>query len=164
MFDFYQKIYKLFEGVTPLLVDCGELCQAACCNKEVGEGVYLFPGEECMFETLPLDWIITEKNDRKILNCHGVCSREHRPLFCRIFPLFPYIDTDGNVMLEYYLPMALICPLVKLRDDELIADDFFDVMDEVAALLAENPVTRPFVEKISREIDVYENEEWTKLI
>ena len=43
----YRELYALFDDVTPLSVDCGQLCGGVCCRGG-GEpaGMRLFPGEE----------------------------------------------------------------------------------------------------------------------
>ena len=45
--------------LTPLLTDCGALCDAACCHSDAdGQGgVYLFPGEETLYAGVPLSLI-----------------------------------------------------------------------------------------------------------
>ena len=47
--EIYTQIYRRLDKVTPLPVDCGRSCGAACCeDNETGTGMYLFPGEEAM--------------------------------------------------------------------------------------------------------------------
>ena len=52
--SFYTKLYKMLENVTPLTVDCGQLCDGACCavTDEI-TGMYLFPGEIEMYKPMP---------------------------------------------------------------------------------------------------------------
>ena len=57
----WNRVYKLLNDVTPLPVDCGKLCGAACCSgmgKSEWECIFL-PGEETMF-TMAEDWLIWE--------------------------------------------------------------------------------------------------------
>lgn len=163
MREFYQKLYSQLNEITPLQVDCGELCQSACCSLEVGEGIYLFPEEECMFTPQP-DWgKIKISNEMKIIECNGHCRRDERPLFCRIFPLFPYIDHTGEMKIIFYSPMNFICPLIKLGEFEMLAPDYLEEVAEISNELAKHPITRPFLEKISREIDEFRKEPWANL-
>ena len=30
--EFYAKLYKMLDDITPLTVDCGGLCDGACCD------------------------------------------------------------------------------------------------------------------------------------
>ena len=41
----YLQLYKLFDDVTPVPVDCGQLCDKACCKGD-DSGMFLFPGEK----------------------------------------------------------------------------------------------------------------------
>ena len=47
----YLQLYRLFDTNTPLPVDCGKLCDCACCKGE-GSGMFLFPGEKEVFKLL----------------------------------------------------------------------------------------------------------------
>ena len=89
--DFYSYIYKLTENVTPLPVDCGQLCDGSCCKGDEDTGMYLFPGEKVMYESLP-EWANIRKcgfsfgvHKVDFISCTGKCDRSLRPLACRIF-------------------------------------------------------------------------------
>jgi len=163
MKKFYQDLYHRLNEITPLVVDCGELCSSACCNQEYGQGVFLFPGEEIMFEGKSSWSPIIQVEGRQALNCEGVCERNERPLFCRIFPLFPYISTEDTVEIIFYSPMSYLCPLIKLKDFSILAEDFLDEMEDIADSLIAQPECLSFLKQISREIDQFETEPWTKL-
>jgi len=101
----FEFAYGLLRDLTPLPTDCGELCGAVCCRgSEEHSGMYLFPGEECMFSGRE-DWLRFERHlvservfcpqwDGKIeavtfVVCDGTCPRPRRPLACRLFPMAP---------------------------------------------------------------------------
>jgi hypothetical protein len=149
--------------VTPLLVDCGELCQKACCHPELGQGVYLFPGEEVMFAGKSYWEPIKTIKNRQVVDCDGNCSRKERPLFCRIFPLFPYITPENDLLLTFYSPMHPICPLIKLNDFKILADDYVEAVKKIGKILLKNDDCLKFMKEISREIDACEAEPWMKL-
>ena len=103
----YLQLYKLFDDVTPVPVDCGQLCDKACCKGD-DSGMFLFPGEKEVFNLLNPDWVRIEKTDftydyngktytTPIAMCQGYCDRYQRPLACRIFPLTPYLDKSGHM-------------------------------------------------------------------
>lgn len=161
---FYKKLYQLLDQITPLLVDCGELCSKRCCQKEIGQGIFLFPDEAGMFAGKPYWQPVQQIEGMEAVSCDGNCPREERPLFCRIFPLFPYLDETGELLLTFYSPFNFICPLVKLEDFSLLAQDYLEALEEVGHLLSQNPDCREFLEKISRRIDAYEAEPWTALV
>ena len=58
----YLQLYKLFDDVTPVPVDCGQLCDKACCKGD-DSGMFLFPGEKEVFNLLNPDWVRIEKTD-----------------------------------------------------------------------------------------------------
>ena len=104
----------LLAGKTPLKKDCGRSCGAACCQSdEDGQGgMLLFPGEDALYDPLPEGFRI-ERNDQvlpgaKLLICQGDCSRDARPLACRLFPLLP--ARDGPVPDQR---AWAVCPLMR---------------------------------------------------
>jgi hypothetical protein len=160
----FIELYELLNEITPLLVDCGELCQGgACCRTEAGQGVYLFPGEETLFSNTDYWGKPTQIDDHTAIVCDGNCPRDERPLFCRLFPLFPYLTADGELEIIFYSPLAHICPLVKLEDFTLLAEDYLEVVEEIADKLLADSACREFLAAISRAIDRYEAEPWTNL-
>ncbi len=99
---------------TPLKCDCGRFCAAACCQSdEDGQGgMLLFPGGEALYDPLPEGFRL-EENDQvipgaKLLICGSACSRDARPLACRLFPLLP--GRDGPVLDQR---AWAVCPLMK---------------------------------------------------
>lgn len=104
---------EMLDEITPLAVDCGALCGAACCQAdEDGQGgVHLFPGEAALYEGC--EWAtISEGDIAPILVCRGVCERQNRPLGCRIFPLTPFYKGGAwDVIMD--ARARGMCPLVR---------------------------------------------------
>lgn len=125
--EFYTSIYKELDYITPLKVDCGKLCDNACCvvTDEI-TGMYLFPCEEVMYSPMP-EWgkiydtdFECESGKIDLITCIGHCDREKRPLSCRIFPLIPRVEKDGSFKLVMDPRGREMCPLCKaMRVDEL---------------------------------------------
>ena len=118
---FYKKIYKMLDDVTPLIVDCGGLCNGACCKGgEEISGMYLFPGEKIMYKDMP-EWAeicesnFTYDNGRRteLIVCNGTCERYLRPLSCRIFPLIPYAKRGEKLKIIMDIRAKGVCPLAK---------------------------------------------------
>ncbi len=157
--DFYRYLYRKLNKRTPLKTDCGQLCGNACCEDGEGEqlGMYLFPFEEEALEgasNLDIqdsDFCIHEKAV-KIAFCKPYCDRKMRPLSCRIFPLFPYVDREGNMQIIIDPRSRACCPLHKadMRD---FSPQFVRGVRHVAKLLWANETTREFLYETSRLID-----------
>jgi len=117
--DFYSRIYRLFDDVTPLSKDCGVLCDPACCKDGDEEtGMLLFPFEEEFLKNADFGRIENtsceygEESSAKIFFCNR-CNRSLRPLACRIFPLMPY-KKEGSPLKILMNPMAKkMCPLAR---------------------------------------------------
>lgn len=103
----YLQLYRLFDEVTPVGIDCGKLCSKACCHGD-DSGMFLFPGEKEVYSLLNPGWITIEKTNftyeydgktytTPIALCKGTCDRYQRPLSCRIFPLTPYLNEQGKI-------------------------------------------------------------------
>ena len=119
----YLQLYRLFDNVTPLHVDCGELCSKACCQGD-DCGMFLFPGEVSVFKLLNPEWVKIEKSDftythgsktyhTPLAMCNGDCDRYQRPMACRIFPLTPYLTADKQLKVIIDPRAKSICPLAK---------------------------------------------------
>ncbi|MBN1352020.1 hypothetical protein JXJ21_21640 [candidate division KSB1 bacterium] len=160
----YSELYAGLDDITPLQIDCGELCGSRCCSNEIGKGVFLFPYEEVMFEN-KMNWGgFFQLSGMDAIRCDGKCVRAERPLACRLFPLFPYLSADGKVETRFYSPMTAVCPLIRLGDYSLLAPDYADEVMQVTLRLFEDPDCQEFLLKISREIDAYESEPWSELL
>ena len=136
------------ETLTPLVTDCGVLCQAACCRPdEDGQGgVTLFPGEEALYADA--NWARLESG---VLYCDGHCPRENRPLGCRIFPLTPNRKKDGALCVRVDRRAFSMCPLAPCGVRAL-NPAFVRAVQDALCLIDELPEGREFLnEWISRE-------------
>jgi len=157
--EIYKSIYNYYGKTTPLLVDCGQLCNGACCKSDAGEetGMYLFPGEEVLFRNNPDFKIVSSEFEygnkhADILICNGMCDRNQRPLSCRIFPIIPYVKNNAFELI--FDPRAKsICPLLELRDFSKLDPLFIHKTTKVTRLLLNFAETRSFLEGISDIID-----------
>ena len=170
----YQKLYDLTSSVTPLQDDCGKLCGSICCRagEDQALGMYLFPGEECMF-TGRENWLRWEMRDPAgddfprswkspvyFVRCAKPCPREQRPLSCRFFPLSPHLLRDGTLFLIHEtMALPYSCPLIEkkmpLRTDfvdavarcwkEMLKDPRLLALVKMDSLERENEETRPHV-------------------
>ncbi len=145
----YGKIFKILGDLTPLRVDCGQLCGGACCKGDAACGMRLFPHEET-----PLS-VITSGNGGRLAVCDGTCDRTQRPLSCRIFPFFPTIDEKGRVFVEPDHRAGRLCPLIQHSEKIAFDPRFFRALKRVGRLLAADPECREFLSQITEEIDLY---------
>lgn len=107
---------ELLRELTPLKTDCGRLCAGACCEGDENTGMLLFPGEDALYEAcsfarvIPADFVLGGE-DVKLLVCTGRCERDHRPLACRLFPLFLTFKEDGVTKMRLDRRARAVCPL-----------------------------------------------------
>lgn len=161
----YLQLYRLFDDVTPLPVDCGKLCNKACCKGD-DSGMFLFPGEKAVFDLLKPDWVRIEKTDftyeyngktynTPIAMCSGECDRYQRPLACRIFPLTPYLDEKGKLQVIIDPRAKGICPPAKA----FFLDDFEPVfvknVEKTFKLLLKNKQFYAFLKEYSKYLDEF---------
>ena len=145
----YNKVFKILKNYTPLTVDCGVLCNRACCKGDDKTGMILFP-----FEETTLDIIITENSDRLAV-CKGSCNRDERPLACRIFPFFPTIDENGKIYVELDYRGSRVCPMIEHCDELLFDPKFLKAIKKVGNILKKDEDCRRFLETSTTEIDTY---------
>lgn len=161
----YLQIYKLFDNHTPIKADCGRLCGKACCKGD-DSGMYLFPGEKSVFKLLKPEWARLDVSDFTykfngkeknvpILFCSGECDRYQRPLACRIFPLTPYINNNGELEIIIDPRANSVCPLSGLRDISDFDPAFVKNVKRAFAILSENKEVYAFLSTYSRMIDEY---------
>ncbi len=154
----YRYAYGLLENVTPMHTDCGALCGAACCaDNDVGTGMYLYPGEECMLSPCPL-WAEIEDSgfffegyEAKILSCPSRCERNLRPLACRIFPLVPYKKAGERMKIIYDPRAALLCPL----EPSALSEEFCIAVTRAMRAVCKLREGRAFIEAQSKLVDEY---------
>ncbi len=153
---------ELLTSATPLKRDCGSLCGAACCQP-VGEGengMYLFPGEEALYDplpdwarVLPTEWKLAGKRV-KLLACAKECPREQRPLACRVFPLIARPRGRG-IGLQMDPRAWPVCPLMPHGERGLDAV-FVKATRAAFELLWEYPEHRAFLRALDRQLKLYE--------
>ncbi len=161
----YLQLYRLFDEITPVEVDCGQLCQKACCKGD-DSGMFLFPGEKEVYKLLNPDWITIEKTDftyeyngktynTPIALCSGTCDRYQRPLSCRIFPLTPYLNEQGKIDIIVDPRGKGVCPLAKAFYLDDFDDTFVKNVKKAFILLAKNKQFYTFLEEYSRYLDEF---------
>ena len=161
----YLQLYRLFDRATPISSDCGRICGKACCKGD-DCGMYLFPGEKKVFELLEAPWAeiqnseftyIHEGKAKKvpILFCNGKCDRFQRPLACRIFPLTPYLDTNGKLKIIIDPRAKSVCPLSTELDISDFNTDFTDNIEKTFRILLSNKEFYSFMKAYSEYIAEY---------
>ena len=160
---FYTHLYKLLENVTPLSIDCGKLCDGACCavTDEI-TGMYLFPGEEVMFDPMPdwgeicdTDFVCDNGKKIDLFTCNGICNRKMRPLSCRIFPLIPYVKRGGELEVLMDMRGKGMCPLATAMKKEDLSPLFVEKVEEAMLLCMSVYDTREFLYSLSDSLDVF---------
>ncbi len=162
--SFYTKLYRILEDVTPLTVDCGQLCDGACCavTDEI-TGMYLFPGEKVMYEPMP-EWgelhdiDFTYDNGKKVelFTCPGTCDRKLRPLSCRIFPLVPYAKRGGELEIRMDIRGKGMCPLATAMKIEDLDPLFVEKVTSAMKLCMKVKETREFIYSLSESLDDFD--------
>ncbi len=161
----YLQLYRLFDNVTPVRgLDCGLLCSKACCKGD--GGMYLFPQEEKVFEFLKPPWLSVEESDfeytyknkkknLKICFCTGKCDRYQRPLACRIFPLTPYIDKNGNFDIITDPRAKSVCRLAEAYRKDDFNRIFLENVRKTFILLCKNKEIYEFMKEYSSYLETY---------
>lgn len=155
----YYRVYRELNRCTPLKFDCGKLCNQACCRGTEENGMWLFPGEEELFEEVtafkirPTGRELPGGRTLKWLVCQGVCSRMMRPLSCRIFPLTPFLNDKGFVMVDVDPRAKSICPLAKGKD--FLQPEFVRTVAWVCRELAKEPDILEYYRVLTAEIQEY---------
>lgn len=145
----YSKINRVMGDLTPLRVDCGQLCSGACCKGDASIGMRLFPFEESSLS-------VTEASDGvRLAVCSGTCDRTQRPLSCKIFPFFPTVSERGKVYVEPDYRAYRLCPLVEHIDEIEFDRRFFKALKKAGKLLAKEKACLEFLRETTEEIDTY---------
>lgn len=161
----YKSIYQFWGDTTPLFGDCGELCGKACCESDDSiddeTGMYLFPGEKALFLNRPNFKVVssdfTYENDKlaDIVICKGPCTRDARPLSCRIFPLIPYFRKDSGLKIIIDPRAKHLCPLAQRKALPYLNPDFLRKVEKTFRLLTKFPEVCAFLEGLSDILDDY---------
>lgn len=159
-----QRILKARQALatlTPLKMDCGKLCGAACCHSdEEGKGgMVLFPGEEALYPATGPDHALLTPcptfPGQFLYTCDGTCLRSARPLACRIFPLTPRIR-EGKLALEMDVRAWPVCPLME-QGLRALSQPFVQAVRAVMEDLFADAACRAYFEALSRHLDAYEH-------
>lgn len=157
---FYDRLYKMLENVTPLSVDCGQLCDGACCavTDEI-TGMYLFPGESVMYNPMPkwgkiydIDFTYDGGKSVDLFTCTGECDRKLRPLSCRIFPLVPYARRGEDLKIIMDVRGRGMCPLATAMKIEDLSPLFVEKVTEAMKLCMCVRETREFIYALSENL------------
>lgn len=164
--DDFKAVYALLDKVTPLEKDCGILCNKICCSEwDKDVGVYLLPGEECMF-SMDEDWLVWETHSPKdyefapswtqdvyFIKCTKPCPRNKRPFACRTFPLTAYLTEDGTLKLIFDPNSIPICPLTQVGNLDILQPRFIQNVRKAWRLLLKDPLVYDDVFWQSRVLD-----------
>ncbi len=161
--EFYNALYAILKDTTPLKIDCGQLCGGACCEvTDEITGMYLFPGEEAMYENMP-SWGEFYDTDFSykgkyvdLFTCTGKCDRERRPLSCRIFPLVPYAKKGKKLEIRMDIRGRGMCPLATAMRVDDLSPDFVKKVTAAMKLCMANPEIREFLYELSESLDEVE--------
>jgi len=139
------------KNVTPLKRDCGRVCGACCCRPLEGEetGMLLFPGEAEAYAG-KAGFEVRKTARGELLICSGTCSRDDRPLSCRLFPLLPVIGDDGKIRVVTDLRAKAVCPLAR-QGKSAMDPAFADAVREAGEILAAEDGQAVFLDMLEEE-------------
>jgi hypothetical protein len=110
----------------------------------------LFPGEDALYRDRE-GWTIRQTPAGPMVICPGTCSREDRPLACRLFPLLPVIR-DGTVKAAVDQRAYAVCPLAR-QGIRALDPEFAEAVREAGRMLAEDGEQYRFLEVLTEEQD-----------
>lgn len=148
--QFYNNVFDLIDGLTPLSADCGTICNSACCKGTDKDGMLLFPHEEEML--MPSNFSIKQTDNGNLLICDGNCERKYRPLSCRIFPFFPLLDEDGVIRVILDPRAYTVCPLVYKSSLIKFDREFIRTIRKAGRMLTRDDDCRQFLKSLSEEL------------
>ena len=152
MSDSLGQAREILRDVTPLRVDCGQICGGACCRSLPGErtGMLLFPGEEAYYQGKP-GYELLETATVPLVVCAGSCDRGERPLSCRLFPLLPVLRAEG-VKVAMDARARAVCPLAT-QGVRGLSDAFVEAVRQAGQALVEDETQRAFLRRLTEEQD-----------
>lgn len=147
-----KKAYEYLEYVTPVKYDCGKICNKKCCKGNDNDGMLLFPGEEEIFrQNFNFEVYLDKRYDSLAVRCKGPCRRNERPLSCRIFPYFIYMEEKSSKLSAAPDIRALdFCPL--LIEKYVFDRRFLRALRIASAKLCENAEISDFIRKITKKL------------
>ncbi len=145
------SVREILERVTPLKQDCGRVCGARCCRPLEGEetGMLLFPGEAEAYAGRA-GWKIRKAAQGEMIVCPGTCTREERPLSCRLFPLLPLPGESGGIRVATDQRAKAVCPLAR-QGLRAMDPAFIEAVRKAGELLARDDEQAVFLELIAEE-------------
>jgi len=164
----YLEIYTLLNPEPLSEIDCGTLCNIACCQTPSHDsGMYLLPGEEKVFTSADKDWLSWEIHNPQdydfppswtqpvyYAKCLKPCPREKRPIQCRTFPLALHLTADGELQIIWEtLELPYQCPLVEKKSR--LNSNYVEGLQKAWSKLIKNSLIRDLVrwDSIQREQD-----------
>lgn len=165
-----KKAYRAIGAATPIDADCGLLCGRACCSPagngtDAERGMLVFPSERGLLKPLRfvrLSHVRPQSFARSagFAVCEGHCSRNGRPLSCRIFPLAFYIKPENRICHKAKIEVIVdprakpICPLAA-ENGKYITEKFRRAVKKAARRLEGCPVAVRFICSLSAVLDDY---------
>ena len=155
--DLIQQAYNTLDVHTPLVGDCGLLCERRCCQGEE-YGMLLLPGEAMLLGDVP-GYSIVQSEGEDILLCNGSCNRRLRPYACRIFPLYPLVQAKSSGSYSQKIifdPRArAMCPLAQPQHH--ISIFFCHLIRQSTALLLKNATIAHYLCEQSSFVEAVED-------
>jgi hypothetical protein len=152
--ELIYKAYEIIGDLTPVKnADCGNLCDKICCSGDEA-GMLLFPGEEYIFDGISgfrieeIEYM--DVPGIKLLLCDGECERGLRPFACRMFPVAPNVDKNGNVAAIPDIRGRRMCPIWDLK---YVDKTFIKAVKKAYDLLSQNENMLYIMRLISSEIE-----------
>lgn len=149
--DIFSKVFDVLGDLTPLTVDCGVLCNRACCKGDDNTGMRLFPNEKSELKVIYTD------DGVRLAVCNGSCNRNNRPLACRLFPFFPAVDNKGKIYVELDYRATRLCPIIEHSDEILFDPKFLKAVKKVGKILYKDDECRKFILESTEEINLYKD-------
>jgi len=149
----------MLNNSTPLKADCGLICNSKCCKGDDEFGMLLYPGEKEYLADKGSNLTINEKTfygtSVYFAICKGICSRNLRPLSCRIYPLVPHINIDNKLTIIEDPRAKYICPLLFERDNLKINTFFKRNVHDAFYLMFQDLEIKTFLKIFSKVLDEY---------
>lgn len=160
---FYNAAANIIGDNTPLCVDCGKLCNNACCEvTDEITGMYLFPEEKKRWMIVPswakiydTDFEYSDECFAKLFTCKGKCVRKMRPLACMIFPLVPYAHRGEKLQIIMDPRGRSMCPLVQAVKIEELDPEFVKAVTRAMNMLMKVRECREFIYSLSKQLDEF---------
>lgn len=149
-----KSCYAILRKTTPLMFDCGKICDGKCCKGDDKTGMLLFPGEESLID--PDINIIETEYGEKVAVCNGSCDRNRRPLSCRIYPLFPVlVEEEGQSIIKVLFDYRADCPLSDISSEYEFNKRFIKGVRRVGKYLLLNEETAEYYKELSDSFNEY---------